>query len=47
MLKRIGTLARQDAENLLGSKIFLKLWVKTKDDWRNSDFMLGELGYKN
>lgn len=46
MLKKIGTLARQDAENLLGSKIFLKLWVKTKEDWRNSDFMLGELGYK-
>lgn len=46
MLKKIGTLARQDAESLLGSKIFLKLWVKTKTDWRNNDFMLGELGYK-
>ncbi len=46
MLKKIGTLARQDAENLLGTKIFLKLWVKTKDDWRNSDFMLKELGYR-
>lgn len=46
MLKKIGTLARQDAENLLGSKIFLKLWVKTKEDWRNSDFMLNELGYR-
>lgn len=47
MLKKIGSLARLDAENLLGSKIFLKLWVKTKEDWRNSDFMLSELGYKN
>lgn len=46
MLKKIGTLARQDAESLLGSKIFLKLWVKTKNDWRNNDFILGELGYK-
>ena len=46
MLKRIGTLARQDAEILLGVKVFLKLWVKTKTDWRNSDFMLNELGYK-
>lgn len=46
MLKKIGTLARQDAERLLGSKIFLKLWVKTKEDWRNSDFVLKELGYK-
>jgi GTP-binding protein Era len=46
MLKRIGTLARRDSENLLGTKVFLKLWVKTKEDWRNSDFMLSELGYK-
>jgi len=46
MLKKIGTLARQDAERLLGAKIFLKLWVKTKEDWRNSDFVLRELGYK-
>jgi len=46
MLKKIGTYARQDAERLLGSKIFLKLWVKTKEDWRNSDFVLRELGYK-
>lgn len=46
MLKKIGTLARQDSENLLGAKVFLKLWVKTKNDWRNNDFMLGELGYK-
>ena len=46
MLKKIGTLARQDAEILLGVKVFLKLWVKTKTDWRNSDFMLNELGYK-
>jgi GTP-binding protein Era len=39
-------LARQDIERLLDSKVFLKLWVKVKDDWRNSDFMLNELGYK-
>ncbi len=46
MLKKIGTYARQDAENLLGTKIFLKLWVKTKEDWRNSNFMLKQLGYQ-
>ncbi|NLM11036.1 MAG: GTPase Era [Clostridiaceae bacterium] len=46
MLKKIGTYARQDAEKLLGSKIFLKLWVKTREDWRNSDYVLRELGYK-
>ncbi|NLX63319.1 MAG: GTPase Era [Clostridiaceae bacterium] len=46
MLKRVGTLARQDMERLFGSKVFLQLWVKVKEDWRNSDFMLNELGYK-
>ncbi|HEY8500297.1 MAG TPA: GTPase Era [Clostridia bacterium] len=46
MLKKIGTYARQDAENILGRKVFLKLWVKTKDDWRNNDYMLNQLGYK-
>jgi len=46
MLKKVGTLARQDMERLFGSKVNLKLWVKVKDDWRNSEFMLRELGYK-
>lgn len=46
MLKRIGTYAREDIERMLDTKVFLKLWVKVKDDWRNNDFMLKELGYK-
>jgi GTP-binding protein Era len=46
MLKNIGSLARIDIENLLGVKVFLKLWVKVKPDWRNSDNMLKTLGYK-
>lgn len=46
MLKKVGTFARQDMERLYGTKVNLKLWVKVKDDWRNSDFMLRELGYK-
>ncbi len=44
MLKRIGTLARQDAEKLLGAKIFLQLWVKVKKDWREDERMLKDLG---
>ena len=44
MLKRIGTLARHDAEKLLGAKIFLQLWVKVKKDWREDERMLKELG---
>lgn len=46
MLKKVGTYAREDMERLFDSKVFLKLWVKVKDDWRNNDYMLNELGYK-
>jgi len=46
MLKKIGMLARTEMENLLGVKVFLKLWVKVKPDWRNSENMLKTLGYK-
>ena len=37
MLKKIGTYARQDLENMLGIKINLKLWVKVRTDWINSE----------
>ena len=40
MLKKIGTYARQDLERMLGIKINLKLWVKVKEDWINSDSFL-------
>lgn len=46
MLKRIGSLSRIEIENLLGTQVFLELWVKVKPDWRNSDQMLKVLGYK-
>ena len=45
MLKKIGTAARVDMENLLGSPINLKIWVKVKKDWRDSDFLLKNFGY--
>ncbi len=44
MLKQIGTLARQDAERLLGVKVFLKLYVKVKKGWREDDRMLKNIG---
>jgi len=47
MLKEIGQLARQDMERLLGSKIFLELWVKVKKDWRNREAVLKSLGYRD
>ena len=47
MLKRVGQSARLDAEKFFGKKIFLELWVKVKDDWRNSNFMLKSFGFTN
>ena len=44
MLKQIGTLARHDAEKLLGTKIFLKLLVKVKKGWREDERMLKNFG---
>ena len=45
MLKRIGSTARQDIEKLLEMQVNLKLWVKVKKDWRDSDFLLKNYGY--
>ena len=45
-LKGIGKSARLDIEALLGIKVYLELWVKVKENWRESDFMLNSLGYK-
>lgn len=44
-LKEIGRLARQDIEALLGSPVFLELWVKVKKDWRNRPDSLRNYGY--
>lgn len=46
MLKKIGTAARRDIERIEGTGVNLKLWVKVKEDWRNSPGMLKELGYR-
>lgn len=45
MLKKIGTLARREMENLLDAKVNLQVWVKVKKDWRDSDFLLKNYGY--
>ncbi len=47
MLKKIGALARGDIEGLLQTKVFLELWVKVRQDWRNSRKALEEYGYHN
>ncbi|HJE19426.1 MAG TPA: GTPase Era [Aliicoccus persicus] len=47
MLKEIGKLARVDIEHLLGSKVYLELWVKVQKDWRNKKNFIRGLGYKD
>jgi len=46
MLKKIGTAAREEMEALLDCKVNLKLWVKVKKDWRDSDILMKNFGYK-
>ncbi len=45
MLKKIGSLARVEIEQMLDEKVYLQLWVKVKKDWRDSDFLLKNFGY--
>lgn len=45
MLKKIGTAARRDIEDLIGCRVNLRLWVKVRPDWRNQSGMLHSLGY--
>lgn len=47
MIKDIGSKARRDMERLLGSKIYLTLWVKIKKNWRDSDFLLKNYGFNS
>ena len=46
MLKKIGSMARRDIEDLLEKQANLQLWVKVKKDWRDSDFLLKNFGYQ-
>ena len=44
MLKKIGSMARVDCEKMLDAKVYLELWVKVKQDWRNSNNLMKEFG---
>ncbi|TDM13111.1 GTPase Era [Macrococcus lamae] len=46
MLKEVGKRARQDIEMLLGSKVYLELWVKVQKDWRNKPNFIRQIGYR-
>lgn len=45
MLKKIGSMARAEIEDLLEQHVNLQLWVKVKKDWRDSDFLIKNFGY--
>ena len=45
-LKRVGTYAREDMEKLFGCKVYLNLWVKVKENWRESRAAVGNFGYR-
>ncbi len=46
MLKKISTMARADCERFMGAKVYLRCWVKVKENWRDSDFLIRNLGYQ-
>jgi GTP-binding protein Era len=45
-IKKIGTYAREDIEKMLDTRVFLDLYVRVKENWRDSDFNISNLGYK-
>lgn len=45
-IKKIGTYAREDIEKMLDSKVFLDLYVRVKENWRDSDFNISDFGYR-
>ena len=45
MLKKISTMARNDCERFMGTKVYLTTWVKVKENWRDSDFLVRNFGY--
>ena len=45
-IKKIGSYAREDIEKMLDSKVFLDLYVRVKENWRDSDFNISDFGYK-
>ncbi|MDD6023041.1 MAG: GTPase Era [Oscillospiraceae bacterium] len=47
MLKKISTMARNDCERFMGTKVYLRCWVKVKENWRDSDFLIKNFGYRD
>ncbi len=47
MLKKISSMARVDCEKFMGTKVYLQTWVKVKENWRDSDFLVRNFGYRD
>ncbi len=47
MLKKISTMARADCERFMGTKVYLRCWVKVKENWRDNDFLIKNFGYSD
>lgn len=47
MLKKISTMARADCERFMGTKVYLQTWIKVKENWRDSDFLIRNFGYRS
>ena len=47
MLKKIGSMAREDMENIFGIQVFLDLWVKVKENWREQNAAIANFGFKD
>ena len=47
MLKKIGTAAREEIERFLNCKVYLELWVKVKEDWRNNEMLIKNFGFES
>lgn len=47
MLKKIGTYAREEAQEIFGTRVYLDLWVKVKENWRDRPTLLSNFGYRN
>ena len=45
-LKQIGSLSRRDIERFLGAKVYLELWVRVKEDWRNRENFITDIGFE-
>ena len=47
MLKKISSQARADCERFMGTKVYLQTWIKVKENWRDSDYMIRNFGYSD